>query len=168
MVFYIFGYMGFPPLSIGAIVFMVHCGGKPLVRAQLKSRVRKGARHSWAYIMCSTHKPMWSMDFLCSYSLWLSVPRGREKCHHCKSRCRRHRNGWLVQDSVKFLFFGKVSLLCMWANLCVCGLGSHMYIVFSGECYPWAYGRGPNIGILPMLVLYDVPTFGFLCEHVLR
>ena len=65
MVLYVFGSIGSPPLCIGATVFMAHCGGKPSARARLKIRARRGARHSRAYMMCSSHNPLWSMDFLC-------------------------------------------------------------------------------------------------------
>ena len=48
---YVFGSMGFPPICIGPTMFMIHCGGKTLARAHLKIRVRKGARHSQAYMV---------------------------------------------------------------------------------------------------------------------
>ena len=65
MVLYVFGVMGSPPLCMGATVFIVHYGGKPSARAGLKIRVRKGTRHSRAYMMCSTHNHVWSMNLLC-------------------------------------------------------------------------------------------------------
>ena len=35
------------------------------MRARLKIRARKGARHSRAYIMCSARNLVWTMNFLC-------------------------------------------------------------------------------------------------------
>ena len=44
MVLYVFGFIGYPPLCIGATVFMDRCGGKPSERGRLKIKVRKGAK----------------------------------------------------------------------------------------------------------------------------
>ena len=43
--------IGSPHLCMGGIVFIVHSGGNPSVRARLNIRVRKGARHSRTYMI---------------------------------------------------------------------------------------------------------------------
>ena len=58
------------PLCIGAIVFMVHCGGKPPWGHNSKSRVRKGARNFGTYMMCSAHNPVYPWTSYIVIFLW--------------------------------------------------------------------------------------------------